>query len=130
MIAGNSSVVLQTETGDRSYVDLERAYCLADNDTIPGDILEINSDTGLLGSPKREDTYMTLEILFEPRIKLGQAIHIVSRDNPRFDGVFKVGGFEHAGIISGAVGGKCKTKIQVYVGDANFLALRGQGIFV
>lgn len=121
--------LLATETGNRFYIDNGRMYCLRDDDSIQGDIAVISADTGLLGSPRRADTFITCEILFEPRFLIGQLVELRSNVNTFMNGIYKVMGIEHYGTISDAVGGKCKTIVNLWVGDLTLQAIRGQGVF-
>ena len=117
-LLGNTWDLLRQESDESCFIDLgtvhvlKNAYINADkvtSDCIQGSILEINSNTGLLGSPRRADMKIMAEILFEPRIIIGQKISMRSNVNSSFDGIFKVISVEHHGTISGSVNGKCKT---------------------
>jgi len=68
--------------------------------------------------PRRQNTYIQVDIIFEPRIQVGQIVEIVSQIDPRFNGQWKVQGIKHSGTISGAVGGDCKTTLQLFYGTA------------
>lgn len=113
---GNTFTLLQESFDNKVYIDLEKINLLNDNETIKGDVLLINSETGLLGTPIRQNTYLTVDIIFEPRIVVGQLIEINSKVNPFYNGQFKVDGIKHSGTISDAVGGDCKTSLQLFVG--------------
>jgi len=92
-----------------------------DNDGFP----TINSDSGLLGSPYVEQTWIFANMLFEPRVKMGQVVDLEATGISGLQGINgqkKVMAYTHAGTISGSVGGKCHTQIQLY---AN---LNSQGI--
>ena len=41
---------------------------------------------------------------------------INSKINPIYNGQFKVDGIKHSGTISGAVGGECKTSLDLFLG--------------
>ena len=77
------------------------------------DLTIIDSQTGLLGTPKKQQNFLIVEMLFEPRLQVGQQVQIISSSLSQYpssnNGVFKVVGIEHRGTISGAVGGECKT---------------------
>ncbi len=117
--------ILQTETDKGCYIDNGRIYCLQNQEAFEGDIQVINSSTGLLSTPKRAETYMTIEILFEPRVVIGQRILLDSMSSPQFNGYYKVIGIEHAGIISDAVGGQCSTVLTLDLGNQIFNMLGG-----
>ena len=73
-----------------------------------------------MGTPKRNDTYLEVDILFEPDLQIGQIVQIVSQTNPAFDGQYKIFGIKHSGTISGVVGGDCRTSLQLFVGTRLF----------
>ena len=110
--------LLQTWTGNKFFINDEKAYCMKDDDCLQGTILTISSDTGLLGSPKRYDFVIYAEILFEPMLQLNQIVNLVSTVNSNYNGVYIVKAITHSGIISGAVGGKCKTLVTLYKAPA------------
>jgi hypothetical protein len=114
---GNTWSLLQTETEKHCYIDNGKLYCLQDTDCIAGDIAEISSDTGLLGSPRRYESYLKAEMLFEPRLNVGQQVRINSQAQKRFNGTYKITGIAHQGVISDAVSGKCKTIVSILLGS-------------
>lgn len=109
----NPSDKKQTQT----FISQEKIYCLNDHDTITGSTFLISSETGLLGSPKRCVSLIECQILFEPRIRIGQQVELFSISQKNFNGTYKVVEVSHRGTISGAVGGKCITKVSLFAGD-------------
>lgn len=98
------------------FIDNEKAYCMQEEECFRGNITEINSASGLLGSPQREETLLTFKMLFEPRLQVGQYVHLTSETEKLFNGSYKVIGIEHSGTISDAVSGKCQTKVSLFYG--------------
>lgn len=115
-VLGNTLKIISKETDNSAYIDNGVINALLDNDCILGDIEEISSQTGLLGSPKRADTNLIVDMIFEPRIKVGQIVKLNSQTEKNFNGTYKVIGITHTGTISGAVGGKCATEVSLYYG--------------
>ena len=111
---GNSFSAINELTGGHTFIDNGILNTLNDNECLSnyGAYL-IQSDTGLLGTPKRYDAVLEIEMLFEPSIRLGQMVEIVSETQSRFNGQYKVVGLEHNCTISGATAGTRTTKIQV-----------------
>lgn len=95
------------------FIDLEKAYFLLDNEGFEGNIKIIDADVGLLGSPLRQEAFLTFEMIFEPRLQIGQFIDLRSRTETIFNGTYKVIGIEHSGVISDAQSGQCKTKVSL-----------------
>ena len=98
------------------FVDNEKAYCLQEEECFRGNIAQINSGSGLLGSPLREETLLTFKILFEPRLQIGQYVELQSETEKLFNGSYKVIGLDHSGMISDVSGGKCETKVSLFYG--------------
>ena len=121
---GNAFYAINQLTGGHTFVDNGVINTLQDNETLQnlGAYL-INSDTGLLGTPKRYDTILEISILFEPKLKLGQLIEIQSSTQSRFDGQYRINGITHDCLISGAEGGTRTTTIQLiylnWIADSN-----------
>jgi hypothetical protein len=112
--------LINQSTGDNFFIDLETAYVLKDNEVLNGSVTLIHSDTGLLGTPKREDTFLEFEMIFESSLILGQIIEIQSEIQKQYNGQYKIIGINHTGIISGAVAGKLTTKVQLLLGSQVF----------
>lgn len=117
---GNSFYLLTEDYEGEVFIDLEKLNKLNRNEYIKSlgvGVPLINSDTGLLGTPLRQGTDLIVDMLFEPKINVGQLIEIKSQFNKKFDGQYKVNGVRHSGVISDAVGGECRTSLQLYIGD-------------
>lgn len=104
---------LRTETENLCTIDNGNIHVLADNEYIPGANFTINSNSGLLGAPKRSETYVEVEMLFEPSLIVNQKVTLASVSQTKFNGDFKIYGINHTGIISDAVNGKCQTKLSL-----------------
>lgn len=120
---GNTYAIMKEYYGpDSVSFEGNKLNILAVNDYIDGVNLInlINTDSGLLATPKRNDAYLTVDIIFEPTIVIGQLIEIQSQLNPLFNGTYKVFGIKHSGTISGAVSAQCKTTLQLMIGTKLF----------
>jgi hypothetical protein len=127
-LIGPTAGLIQGETNGLMFVDLERIFILNPNDCLSGTIPIISSATGLLGSPKRADTYIICEMLFEPRFILGQMVELISIDKSNMNGFYKIAAIEHYGTISGAVGGPLKTVVSLFLGDGILKQLGGANV--
>lgn len=114
---GSTWNALQNITNNQSYIDNGKVYSLFENDVFAGDVTQISSYTGLLGTPKKQDNMLIIEMLFEPRLQIGQQVQVISTSLAQYptnnNGYYKVIGIEHRGTISGAVSGECKTIVTV-----------------
>lgn len=120
VLDGNTFELIKKYTKERAFIDLEELNVLNENEVIVGDVPLLTSANGLLSTPRREDAYLTVETIFEPRIVMGQLLGIKSDIASEFDGQYKVIGVKHQGVISGAVGGECKSTFELLVGSQLF----------
>lgn len=114
VIDSNTFSAINQITGGHTFIDNGIINSLNDNEVLSnfGAYL-IESDTGLLGTPKRYDAVLEINMLFEPSIRVGQMVEIVSVTQSRFDGQYKVVGLNHNCLISGAKAGTRTTKLQL-----------------
>lgn len=110
-------VALNKLTGNHVVIDLNQVNILQNNEVLADvSIPKITSETGLLGTPRRRDTNVEADLIFEPKMVVGQLVEIESRTAPIFNGQFKVIGIHHTGTISGAVAGEARTTLNLYIG--------------
>lgn len=119
--------LLQQETGQNTFIDNGFIHHLGPNDYFVGGIPIIDSSTGLLSTPKKTETYLTIDILFEPNIQIGQQVQLNSSYTPA-NGTYKVMGLEHHGVISGAVNGKFITTLFLLISSAQQKLISNQGL--
>lgn len=119
-IYGNSYKTLQTYSDDNVYIDNNTIYVLEDSDAFVGYVPLINDESGLLGVPEHEDAILKVNMIFEPRLLIGQIIDVQSKVAPMFNGQYKIYGLRHEGIISGAESGYATTTLEMLVGDLKY----------
>lgn len=124
-----------------AFIDNEMASFLSDDEYIldNGGVTLIESDTGLLATPRRYDARIDVQIIFEPRLQIGQLVQLNSAElanlqqavggvpgNLKYlavnNGQYKIMGIQHQGTISGAVGDRVVTTASLFLGTQ---ALRG-----
>jgi hypothetical protein len=108
---GDPAELLKQLSSGEFYIDSQAGYSLAKDEVIDGDIRLINADNGLLGTPKKSEVMVEIDMLFEPRIKPSQLLELQSSTADKFDGVYKVTGIIHRGVISGSICGDCRTSL-------------------
>lgn len=113
---GNAADQLRQITGGGFFVDNGKFYAMGDSEAIQGEIEVITSDSGLLGTPRRYETYLTFDMLFEPRLTVGQKILLDSSTGSNFNGEYKVVSLHHKGMISDAVCGPAITTVGLFYG--------------
>lgn len=99
-----------------AYIDNEVANALKVGEYVKsdGETLRVNAQTGLLGTPVRFNGRVNCDMLFEPRIRIGQSVILESSETAN-NGRYQVIGVRHRGTISGAVGGDCRTTLTLWV---------------
>lgn len=84
---------------------------IAEDEVMPGDIQIIDDSTGLLGCPRRANRFVELDTLFEPGLKIAQAVKLLSQSMPEFNQLYKVIKIQHKGTISPVVCEKLTTTV-------------------
>lgn len=115
-LEGNSMGIIQKYSDDNAFIDNGKIIVLNDRDAFNGEVVLINDESGLLGVPRHEDALLSVDIILEPRILIGQLIEIQSRIMSEFDGQYKVYGIKHEGIISDAISSSATTTLEMLVG--------------
>lgn len=114
--SGNTVAILRELTGGGFFIDGGRGHALNANEYIaqPSGIATINARSGLLGTPMLEHTLVRFDMIFEPRLTIGQLIALESFTERNFNGNYKVTAIKHKGMISEAVAGSAVTTGEFY----------------
>ena len=116
VLLGNTWNILVQLSDGLAYIDNGDVKILNYNEAIQGAIPLIDSSSGLLGVPRRTPTMIEFDILFEPRVTLGQFLQLRSLSNPIYNGTYKVMKILHRGTVSPAVAGEYITSVGLFVG--------------
>lgn len=125
--SGNTADILSQLSGGAFFIDNEKSYILGNSECLNGQVALVNSQSGLLGTPLREDNIVTFDMLFEPGVVMGQLIQLQTLTNPAFNsfnentgenvnGFYKVVSIKHRGMISESVCGDAVTTLQLFFG--------------
>lgn len=113
---GSPVDILNELTGFAFYVDSGRAYALKNNEyhtsspsAVGENILLINNETGLLGTPILEQTLLHFDLLFEPSLQVGTKVRLKALTDENFDGDYVITAVKHRGIISEVISGSAIT---------------------
>lgn len=120
VLNGNTYDLLKKYSAGDVHVDNNKVFILKKNEVIEGEIPVINIDTGILETPRRDDGFLNVTTLFEPRVTIDQIIDLQSAIMPIYNGQYKVLGVMHQGIISEAVGGACRSTFDLWTGNTVF----------
>lgn len=115
-ISGSTMENLRELTNGGVFIDDGKVHCLQSNETVPSPVKVIDASAGLLNTPEREETFVTLEMLFEPSIIAGQKLEVKSSTEESVNGIYQVIQIKHRGIISQAVNGDCTTSLTLGFG--------------
>lgn len=124
--SGNTVEILKEITGGGFYIDNEKANVLSDDEVVESDIDLIDASFGLLGTPRREQTFLMLDLLFEPRFKIGQSIILDSVTEKIFNGAYKIVSLKHSGTISEAVSGSATTTVGLSFWGKNLKTIQSE----
>lgn len=108
--------LLAIESSRLAYIDNGKVYVMPNNYVFQGDVTLISSATGLIGTPKQQQTNLVCQLIFEPGLQVGQQIFLETESSEfssAVNGLYKVVGVQHAGVISSTVSGKCITTVQL-----------------
>jgi hypothetical protein len=113
VLNGNCWNLLKEYSDNTAFIDNGSIYVLKRNEFIDGDYIRIDPQAGLLSAPKREPGFLQVQMLFEPKFVIGQLAGLYATSQTVYNGDYKVFGIQHIGTISGAVGGDCRTVIDL-----------------
>lgn len=119
-VEGNTYNSINMLTRNNAFVDLQRLNVLQPSQVTDDPIFNITADTGLLDAPQREESYLTITTLFEPRIQMGQVVNLDSSVERAYNGQYKVIGATHTGMISEAMSGQLISKFNLLFNDQLF----------
>jgi hypothetical protein len=110
---GNTSYLLQTITGGNFFIDNNTANVIMDGEfiDIEKENIVIDAQSGLLNTPRRENTYVLLDMLFEPKLFIYQKVKLRSSIDKNFNGDYAVVSISHRGTISQTVAGSAITSV-------------------
>ena len=125
-----STISLLTELSNANfYIDNGTVNLVLASDAIGGNDVVISSQSGILGTPVKQSQWLTVELLFEPRLTVGSLINLQSigvKDTNSggyyYNGPHKVAAVSHRGIISPAVSGEAVTSLSLLAGTFNAIS--------
>jgi hypothetical protein len=107
---------VQSISGGGAFIDNNKINVLKTNEALKGVIEKLDSSFGLLNTPIREVNKILFDIIFEPRLLLGQFITLdfkVFSEQNTTSGAYRLITLKHAGVISESTSGKAVTSVEV-----------------
>lgn len=113
-------------TGYSVFISNDGINILGDRDVVPGEVLIFSDDTGLLGSPRRGDGLVEWDSVFEPLVKIGQAVILNSSTLSWLNRAYKVLRVVHKFTISTTICGRATTHVTANLAgkEGNFQELK------
>lgn len=124
VVVGNSYDIIQGFTDKQAFIDGETLYVMGEEEVIKGDAFILESDLNFT-TPKRRDTYLELDTIFCPEIRIGHVAEIRSLEK-RYDGQYKVYGIKHVVTFSEAVPGDAITTVSLNVSSRSFVEVENE----
>jgi hypothetical protein len=119
--SGPTTDILTQISGGQFFIDANTANCLSDLEHLLTNVPLINSQSGLLGTPVRENQFINFVMLFEPGLQVGQLIDLQSETNDAVNGTHKILSIRHRGTISDAVCGEAITEVGLLPGVFDYI---------
>lgn len=118
LLDGNCFKLLKTYAGrDREvWVSDGELNILKTSETLKGIVSKINAQTGMLNVPRHTGGSLVLDMVFEPRLRIGQIVDVESVISPEFNGQYKIIGLKHKGLISSTQAGQAITTVELLSG--------------
>lgn len=113
VLNGNTYELLKKYADGDVFIDNDKVYVMKDKEYVADQINVINSGTGILQTPQRGASMLSITTLFDPSIELGSLVQLESSVEPVYNGTYKVLGMQHTGMISEAQSGAAVTKIDL-----------------
>ena len=114
VLFGDAYEIIKELTNNRVYLDDGNLCVLLDQEVVAAPLEYVDASTGLLGTPRRGDGIVEIDMIFEPRLKVGQQLSVISGTEKRFAGTYKVMGFTHRGMISSSMDAPCITTVVLW----------------
>lgn len=130
---GNVMSILKMLTGNAFYIDNAKSYILTNEEfskiqSSGSNVAIIDKSSGLLNTPLIEEKLITLYMVFEPSLFVGQLIKLRSESttylnnitiNNQVNNSYKISSLKHRATISPVVCGDAITTVQFYAVNAS-----------
>lgn len=117
VLFGNAWDLMVQLSQGLAFIDSGQVKVLNYDEWIEGELETISLENGLLGAPRRTQTMLEFDLLFEPRLTVGQIIKLESSTQPLYNHDWRIVGIEHRGTISPSVAGECTTSVLMVFTD-------------
>ncbi len=115
-MAGNAWEVFNRLSKEANcFLDNEKIYALNDDEYVvhPGQVDIVAGPDNIIGSPRRGEGVLEIEMIFAPEAFVSQRV-VLSSLEPVYNGTYVVRGVHHSGTISDAVCGSATTTLTLW----------------
>lgn len=112
---GNTMDCINELTGGNTYVDNGVVNTIMSNEVLDIPVPLVTDNNGLLSTPIRRDATLTIKMLFEPTLSVGQLLEVNSSIQSVYNGQYKVLGFTHDCLISPTQTGQRITTVDLWI---------------
>lgn len=110
--------------GYEVFINNGEINILGDRDLIPGEVAVISDESGLLGSPRRANGFVECDMIFEPQLRAGQGISLLSYTLPWLNQAYRIVRVQHKGVISPNISGKLITSVTLSIASGEMRTLK------
>lgn len=113
---GNTFEQLNKLSGGNTFVDNGILNTIFTNECIDVPVPVISDSSGLLETPMRRDASLSIKMIFQPDLIIGQLLEIKSNIFTDYNGQYKVLGFTHDLLFSASQSGTRTTTCELWIG--------------
>lgn len=124
LVEDKAYTIIDKITGGLAFIDLNTLNVLRNDETLADRFayIELNSESGLLGTPRRTWGQLYGDIIFSPEIKLAMRVRLDSEIDARWNGEYKVLGLTHKFLIGGGAMNRATTSITLLTGPLVYVS--------
>lgn len=124
LINKGAFAMIDEMTGGLAFCDLGTLNVLKMDETLANRFayIELNSKSGLLGTPRRTWGQLDGDIIFSPEVKLAMRVILDSRIDTRWNGTYKVLGLRHQGSIGAGSANRAVTSVTLLTTPLAYLS--------
>jgi len=117
VLTGTTIKLLDQVTNGNFYMDLGRPVTMLPGETFDNpDFRVLSAESGLLNTPAKSDTRITVQLIFTPNLQVGQKLIVNGYRDTQYNSAYVVVGIRHSGIISGTHDAQTTTHAVLYNG--------------
>lgn len=99
VLVGSSTKLIadMLDEGQTWFIDNEQLYIIEDDQVVSSFIPVVNSDSGLLTTPTREQSRISFETMMNPALRIGGLMRMDSVTAPQMNGIYRIDTMGYSG---------------------------------